>query len=602
LSKRLLKGEELFEISSDYCFLIDKLGNILEVNQAAVSGLGYPKTKILKIKLTDLFADGYSPAFIKALKSSVKKISTENIECEFKTKSNNSLNISLSISVLKNKQDDEPLIYINARDVTEQRRAQKQLLRFANALHYTVNPTEITDPDGKLIYVNPAFEKVTGYSKQELIAKDPNILSSGKHPKEFWNKMWETIEAGKVWTGEIENRHKDGHPLYEHLIISPIIDPSGKIIGYLGTHQDLTEQRRLETELRERQLYLATILQDSADAIIGMDLENRINSWNKGAENIYGYKEEEVLGKNFSMLLPKELVHSGELEKIDQIVKQKGYISNYETERLTKDGKRISIQLTRTLIKDTNGKVIGTSAIVRDVTEIKRLKRQISHAEKLSVVGQLAAGIAHEVGNPLTSISSLVQIIQMTTNDNFAKEKLELVKNQINRIAKTIRELVDFSRPSNYEVKLTDLNKVIQDALNIVRYGKKSKDINFVLELDSALPRITLVQDQIIQVFINLLLNAVDAMEGKPGEIKILSRLNNQNIQVMVIDKGKGIPDEIKNKIFEPFFTTKKVGEGTGLGLWVSYGIVKNFGGEIDVESEVGLGSTFIVTLPTKLI
>jgi PAS domain S-box-containing protein len=602
LSKRLLKGEELFEISSDYCFLIDKLGNIFEVNRAAINGLGYTKIDILKKNLTDLFADGYPSTFIKALESSVKKISTENIECEFKTKSDDSLNISLSISVLKNKQDDEPLIYINARDITEQRRAQKQLLRFANALHYTVNPTEITDPDGKLIYVNPAFEKVTGYSKQELIAKDPNILSSGKHPKEFWNKMWETIEAGKVWTGEIENKHKDGHPLYEHLIISPIIDPSGKIIGYLGTHQDLTEQRRLETELHERQLYLATILQDSADAIIGLDLENRIYSWNKGAEKIYGYTEKEVLGKNFSVLVPKELVHSGELEKIDQIVKQKGYISNYETERLTKDGKRISIQLTRTLIKDSKGNIIGTSAIVRDVTEIKRLKRQISHAEKLSVVGQLAAGIAHEVGNPLTSISSLVQIIQMTTNDNFAKEKLELVKNQINRIAKTIRELVDFSRPSNYEVKLTDLNKVIQDALNIVRYGKKSKDINFVLELDSSLPRITLVQDQIIQVFINLLLNAVDAMEGKPGEIKILSRLNNQNIQVMVIDKGKGISDDIKNKIFEPFFTTKKVGEGTGLGLWVSYGIVKNFGGEIDVESEVGAGSTFIVTLPTKLI
>jgi PAS domain S-box-containing protein len=602
LSKRLLKGEELFEISSDYCFLIDKLGRIFEVNRAAINGLGYTRTDILKKKLTDLIADGYPATFIKALDSSVKKISTENIECEFKTKSDESLNISLSISFLKNKQDDEPLIYINARDITEQRRVQQQLLRFANALHYTVNPTEITGPEGKLIYVNPAFEKVTGYSEHELIGKDPNILSSRKHPKEFWNKMWETIEAGKVWTGEIENKHKDGHPIYEHLIISPIVDPSGKIIGYLGTHQDLTERRRLESELRERQLYLATILQDSADAIIGMDLENRIHSWNKGAEKIYGYKEEEVLGKNFSMLLPKELVHSGELEKIDQIVKQKGYISNYETERLTKDGKRISIQLTRTLIKDSNGNVIGTSAIVRDVTEIKRLRRQISHAEKLSVVGQLAAGIAHEVGNPLTSISSLVQIIQMTTNDNFAKEKLELVKNQINRIAKTIRELVDFSRPSNYEVKLTDLNKVIQDALNIVRYGKKSKDIDFVLELDSALPRITLVQDQIIQVFINLLLNAVDAMEGKPGEIKILSRLNNQNIQVMVIDKGKGISDEIKNKIFEPFFTTKKVGEGTGLGLWVSYGIVKNFAGEIDVESDVGVGSTFIVTLPTKLI
>lgn len=600
MSKRLLKGEELFEISSDYCFLIDKHGNIFECNQAALGALDYTKTDILKKNLTELLTDEYSVTFQKILESSLKNKSTENIECEFNTKSNDSLNIFLSLSVLKSKHNEEPIIYVNARDITEQRRAQNQLLRFANALHYTVNPTEITDPDGKLIYVNPAFERVTGYSKQELIGQNPGILNSGKHTKEFWRNVWKTIEAGKVWTGEIENKHKDGRPIYEQLIISPIIDTSGKIIGYLGTHQDLTEQRRLEAELRERQLYLATILQDSADAIIGLDLEHRICSWNTGAEKIYGYKEQDVLGKNFSMLVPYELVHSGELEKIDLIVREKGYISNYETERLTKDGKRISIQLTRTLIKDSKGKVIGSSAIVRDVTELKRLKRQISHAEKLSVVGQLAAGIAHEVGNPLTSISSLVQIIQMTTNDTFAKEKLELVKNQINRIAKTIRELVDFSRPSNYEVKLTDLNKVIQDALNIVRYGKKSKDINFVLALDTDLPRITLVQDQIIQVFINLLLNAVDAMEGKPGEIKISSVSNHQSIQVMVSDKGKGISDEIRNKIFEPFFTTKKIGEGTGLGLWVSYGIVKNFGGEIDVDSEVGLGSTFTVSLPTK--
>jgi PAS domain S-box-containing protein len=600
LNNRLLKGEQLFEISTDYCFLIDTRGSILDVNRAAINGLGYTKTEILKKNITELFADSFGTTFQKSLESSIKKKSTENIECELKTKASNLLNISLFLSLLKNNQDNDSVVFVSARDITEQRNAQRQLLRFANALHYTVNPTEITDPDGKLIYVNPAFEKVTGYSREELIGKNPNILNSGKHSKEFWQKMWREIESGKVWTGEIENKHKDGHPIYEYLLISPIIDPGGKIIGYLGTHQDLTEQRRLEKELQERQLYLAAILQDSADAIIGLDLENRIRSWNQGAEKIYGYKEKEIIGKNFAVLVPFELVHSGELEKIDEIVKTKGYISNYETERLTKDGKKISIQLTRTLIKDSKGNVIGTSAIVRDVTELKRLKRQISHAEKLSVVGQLAAGIAHEVGNPLTSISSLVQIIQMTTNDNFAKEKLELVKNQINRIAKTIRELVDFSRPSNYEVKLTDLNKVIQDAVNIVRYGKKSRDINFILELDNELPWITLVQDQIIQVFINLLLNAVDAMEGKPGEIKILSKLKKQNIQVMIVDKGKGIPDEIRNKIFEPFFTTKKVGDGTGLGLWVSYGIVKNFGGEIDVESGIGIGSTFTVSLPTK--
>lgn len=593
-------GEKLFEISSDICFIVNNEGIVLDVNQSACKATGYAAGEIMNKPLLAIISDKFQQSFNKSFRNAFKDKPVKNIESELISKNGSAVNVSLVFTLLSDNSNLDPLVIVSARDISEQRRAQVQLLRFANAIHYTVNPIEITDIDGNIIYVNPAFEKIAGYTKTELIGKNPSILNSGRHPKDFWKQMWETILAGKVWTGEIENRHKNGSIIYERLLISPIIDPAGKVIGFLGTHQDLTDQKRLESELYEHQAYLAAILQDSADAIIGLDLDYNIRSWNKGAEKIYGYKEEEVLGKNFSMLVPPDLVDSGELEKIDKEVKARGFISNYETERLAKEGQRISIQLTRTLVRDTAGNVIGSSAIVRDVTELKRLKRQISHAEKLSVVGQLAAGIAHEVGNPLTSISSLVQVIQRTTKDNFAQEKLELVKNQINRIAKTIRELVDFSRPSNYEVKLTDINKVIQDAVNIVRYGKKSKDINFILELDQTLPKFTVVQDQIIQVFINLLLNAVDATEGKPGEIRVSSKMRGSDILIIVKDNGKGIADEIKEKIFEPFFTTKKVGEGTGLGLWVSYGIVKNFNGEIDVQSEVGKGSTFIVSLPTR--
>lgn len=595
--KLYIKGEELFEKATDYCFIVDSLGKILNVNPSAVNALKVTYDEIINNPIQDLIAEEYRSNFLKALHNSIKDGSSSSIESEIKTPSGE--NFIVSISIFRVSEDTTDSFYfVSARDISEQRRAQIQLLRFANAIHYTINPIEITDVDGKIIYVNPAFEKVTGYSKHELLGKKPNILNSRRQPKEFWKHMWETILDGKIWTGEIENKTKDGTILNERLLISPIIDPSGKLIGFLGIHNDLTEQKKLENELARVTAYLSAILDDSTDAIIGLDCDFNIRSWNKGAERIYGYKSEEILGKNFAILVPPDLIENGELDYINEEFRRKGYIRNYETESLTKDGRRITIEMTRTLVKDASGNIIGSSAIVRDVTEIKKLKRQISHAEKLSVVGQLAAGIAHEVGNPLTSISSIVQVIQRTTNDAFAKEKLELVKNQINRMARTIRELVDFSRPSNYEIKQTNINKILQDAVNIVKYGKKSRDINFVLELDEKIPNISVVQDQIIQVFINLLLNAIDAMEGRKGEIKIVSEMRGGKIKIHISDQGKGIPDEIKNKIFEPFFTTKKVGEGTGLGLWVSYGIVKNFGGEIDFESEVGKGSTFIISLP----
>ena len=273
------------------------------------------------------------------------------------------------------------------RDVTEEKLKELDLLRFSNVIHNTINPIQISDAQGTMVYVNPAFEKVTGYSNKELIGKNPNILNSRKHSKEFWFSVWKHIISGKVWVGRIENRRKDGSPFFTELVISPIVDSRGNIVGYLGAHRDITEQ----------------------------------------------------------IILEQQLVRSQRMESI----------------------------------------------------------------------GTLAAGIAHEVGNPLTAISSLVQVIQRTSTDEFAKEKLELINSQVNRITRIIRELVDFSRPSLHVVKPTNINRIVKEALNIVQYGKKVKDITFTLDLDEHLPEIAAVPDQIVQVFINILMNAVDSLDER---------------------------------------------------------------------------------------
>ncbi len=323
-----------------------------------------------------------------------------------------------------------------------------------------------------MVYVNPAFEKVSGYTSAELIGKNPRLLNSGRHSKEFWSVVWEHISSGKIWVGRIENRRKDGSPIFMEVVLSPIIDAHGAILGYLGAHRDITEQKILE--------------------------------------------------------------------------------------------------------------------------------QQLIRSQKMESIGTLAAGIAHEVGNPLTAISSLVQVIQRTSSDGFAKEKLELINSQINRITRIIRELVDFSRPSTYIVKPTDINQVLRESLNIVRYGKKVKNISFELLFADEPLEITAVPDQIVQVFINILMNAVDSLEGRTGEIVVSSRRNEQTIEVMIRDTGKGMESSELEKIFEPFYTTKEVGQGTGLGLWVSYGIVKSFRGDIFVESISDRGSTFTISFPVK--
>ncbi len=220
------------------------------------------------------------------------------------------------------------------------------------------------------------------------------------------------------------------------------------------------------------------------------------------------------------------------------------------------------------------------------------------HSQKMESIGTLAAGIAHEVGNPLASISSIVQVLLRTLSDDFAKEKLGLVQSQVHRITKIIRDLVDFSRPSNYQVQPTDLVRTLTDAVEIVKMGKKAKEVTFVTHVRRQIPLLPLVPDQISQVFINILLNAVDALQGRHGVITAEVEGESGYIRVTITDNGAGIRPEHLPKIFEPFFTTKQVGEGTGLGLWVSYGIVRSFGGDLAVHSIWGKGTSFTMTLP----
>lgn len=232
--------------------------------------------------------------------------------------------------------------------------------------------------------------------------------------------------------------------------------------------------------------------------------------------------------------------------------------------------------------------------------ELKKAQFQIMHQEKMASIGLLAAGIAHEIGNPLTSISSLTQLLKRRLKDEKNSAYLATIMKNIDRISKIVRELVDFSRPSKYEEKFTDVNEVARAAVGIVKYDSRSKNIHIEMDLQPNLPKLILVADQLLQVFINILFNAVDAMEEYGDNLKFITKSVTDSILIRIEDSGCGIPPEEINKIFEPFYTTKEVGKGTGLGLSVSYGIIKNFGGKLEVKSVVGKGSAFSIMLPIK--
>ncbi len=254
-------------------------------------------------------------------------------------------------------------------------------------------------------------------------------------------------------------------------------------------------------------------------------------------------------------------------------------------------------QITTAPVKGLNGDLHGYIRLIQDVTEIKKMEEQIIHSEKLASIGRLAAGIAHEIGNPLTSIFSFVQILREMEEDDFKKESLETIYFHINRISEILKQLSGFTKMPAGEPKKCLVNEVIDTSINLIQYDKKAKAIAIVKELSPDIPETVTDCNQLSQVFVNLTLNAIDAMPDG-GSLLVKSELKGNDIAIQFRDTGTGVPKEDLNKIFDPFYTTKE--KGTGLGLAVSYNIVKKMNGTLTVHSDLGKGTTFTITIPYK--
>jgi signal transduction histidine kinase len=255
-------------------------------------------------------------------------------------------------------------------------------------------------------------------------------------------------------------------------------------------------------------------------------------------------------------------------------------------------------QITTAPVKGEDGELHGYMRLIQDVTEMKKMEEQMSNSEKLASIGRLAAGIAHEIGNPLTSIFSFVQILREIEHDEFKKESLHTIHFHINRISEILKQLSGFTKMPIGEAKECQVNEVIETSINLIQYDKKAREITIKKDLSPQLPVVTADCNQLSQVFVNLILNAIDAMP-QGGELAVKSGMRGDDIVIQFHDTGVGIPPEDLIKIFDPFYTTKE--KGTGLGLAVSYNIVKKMNGTLSVESEIGQGTTFTITLPVPV-
>ncbi|MFH1575200.1 MAG: PAS domain S-box protein [Acidobacteriota bacterium] len=379
---------------------------------------------------------------------------------------------------------------------------------------------------------------------------------------------------------------------------SAIRNQEGELVGTLAVAHDLTEVRRLEDELANKNRFMANILQDSADAIITVGPRDEITSWNRGAESIFGYAADEVMGRSVNIIIPPDLREVQELDRIRDKLGSHGVVKGYQTERITKDGRRIQVIFTRTAIRDDRGDVIGSSVVLKEVTTYKNLERMLAQAEHLATLGELSAGLAHEIKNPLAGIKGAIEVIRDSIPvSDMHREILGDVIHQVDRIDQIVRDLLNYAKPKPPSHADVYLPEVAQRIVTMLRKSSQRDAPAIRVRRLTEIPGFTADESQLEQVLLNLVLNAQNALpEGGNIDIRMSYDPALAVIRLEVEDDGPGIPQEIRKKLFQPFFTTRT--DGIGLGLAICQKNVQYHGGAIEVQSRVGHGTTFTVILP----
>jgi PAS domain S-box-containing protein len=362
------------------------------------------------------------------------------------------------------------------------------------------------------------------------------------------------------------------------------------IVGHVAI---AVERTRLIDELREKSEYLENVLQNSADAIVVCDAQNRIRTWNEGARRVFGYEAAEAIGQDYSTFMPSER-RSSERSRIDETLQREGFIRDHEGVRIRKDGQRIVVNVTSTLLRDSRGRVIGRSSIVRDVTQVKKLQEELVRTQSLAAVGELAATVAHEIKNPLAGISGAIQVLrEAIPSTDPRREVVGEILEQIRRLDSTVRDLLTYARPAKPVLQELDLGATLARAWSLLSQQPGAGAVQFHLE---GADGVALSADAHLlhTVWINLFQNAIEAMP-RGGELSVRVR-DGRTVSVEVRDTGGGIERVHAAKVFQPFFSTKT--RGTGLGLAISRKIVESHGGTIRIESEPKKGARVLVEIP----
>ena len=601
--------EKIAEMGENGILVFGEDSRIEFSNQRAGEILGLSKEEILGREFFTLIGkkgkadlEGY----LKNLEGLEEKVCTV---IELETLQGESKWVEVCVAPLRS-EDGQVKIYAYLRDVTERRMFERELKaseeKYRNLFERVRHGLFISTKEGRFLDCNFALLEMLGYSnKEEFLSIDiaKNLYVNPEDRKRFQQSI---DKHGFVKDMEVEFKKKTGEKITVLLTAHAKRDESGRVIGYEGLNIDISDRKRMERELKEANEFLMNLIESSVDGIIVTDMKGDILIFNRGAENLLGYKAEEVIGK----MNIRDIYPPGVAEEVMAKMRSPDYggvgkLTSFPISHKRKDGELIEGDLSAALIYNDEGKEIASVGIFKDLRERLRIERELREtqeallqAEKLAAMGRLTSQIAHELNNPIYGIMNTLELLKTEIPPESKRRRiLEMSLSEAQRLSEMLRNMLSFSKPEEEARKRINLNELIEGILMMMERQLREASIRVKTDFAEDLPEVMASTNQMRQVLLNLFKNAKEAMP-RGGTLTVITEREERNVLIHVKDTGVGIPEEIKNRIFEAFFTTKQKVKGVGLGLSVCYGIIKGHGGEIRVESEEGKGSTFTICLP----
>ncbi|GAA0367944.1 PAS domain-containing sensor histidine kinase [Bacillus horti] len=455
----------------------------------------------------------------------------------------------------------------------------------------------LKETGGGVLEANQAAHDFFEMNGRNMIGKDVAELEemSELHNRQYWsflkNSDQETLHSKSIHRlEEVITRGAEAKTI--EITKVPIYHAPDQHENILVIGKDITERKRVEDELRMIKDQLENFISTSADAILFYDIDGTIRRVNNAFEQMYGWTADEIVGMRTRVTVPLEC----RKESRDLYFKLKNgeQIIGHETVRQRKDGTRFHVSVTFSPIKNRKGEVVSVSGIIRDITERKKSEELLRKSDMLSVIGQMAAGVAHEIRNPLTSLKGFVQLIQLEQSYN--PKYINIILSELDRINTIVNEFMVLAKPQVVSFEQRNLNKLVLDVVTILETQAILHNCEIITKFSKQDALLMCEENQLKQVFINVIKNSIEAMP-KGGKITItIDQPDEQNISVEVTDEGNGIPAERIKRLGEPFYTTKE--KGTGLGLMVSYKIIRAHQGHMDIKSVISRGTTVLITLP----